>query len=162
MAGLEFHLFEGFFSPEIRACAQREVTRISNNLLKNLEAGSAIQAFASPLGNFIPYTGQEFFQQLGPLLATEITAMEALDLIAGLWDLRLILLDCDNDCSQRTLVNYARRLGIPSLHLAHGIYSKPQVHVAGEVDRLNADHIALFGNRARDNFVGSGDRKSVV
>lgn len=156
-AGLEYHLWEKFITSEISAHAKSEMTRIGKNLLNNLAANLAMQAFASPLGNFIPITGREFFQQLGPLLGNQIIIMETLEHILNLMDLHLILVDCDNDYTQRILVNSAKRYGIPSLHLAHGIYSQPQVHIAGEADKLNADYIALFGARARDNFVGSGN-----
>ncbi|MEW6386273.1 MAG: glycosyltransferase [Thermodesulfobacteriota bacterium] len=156
-AGLSCRGWEEFISPKIQTQAQREVSRLSDRLFKSLEPEIALKAFSSPLGNFIPVTGQEFFQQLLPLLANEITIVETLDEILRHHDLRLILLGCDNDCNQRALVNYARLRGVPSLHLAHGLYSKPRVHIAGEVDRLYSDYITVFGARARDNMVASGN-----
>ncbi|MHB8066844.1 MAG: glycosyltransferase [Desulfobaccales bacterium] len=156
-AGLDYYRWEDFLSPEVQALVQREEERIIEGLSNNLGADAVMQVFGSPLGNFIPFTGQQFFQQLAFLLKKEILVMEGLDNLLNMMDLHLILLHCDNDYSERTIVNYARRHGIPSLQLAHGIYNNPPIHVAGEADRLNADHVALFGARARDNFVGSGN-----
>ncbi len=156
-AGVRFRRFEACITPEIEARAQQEVARISTGVLEIINGEMAHQAFSSPLGNFLPLTGQAFFNHLMPMLTMGIVLTEAVADLLNLGDLCLALLDCDNDCGQRTLVNYLKLQGVPSLHLAHGLYSKPQVHVAGELDRLNSDYLAVFGARARDNYLHSGN-----
>jgi|GEM_PF-1327582 len=155
--GIRFRPFEEFITPEIEAHAQREAARISTALLENTNQEMTLQAFASPLGNFLPHTGQAFFDQLLSTVTKGIVIIEALDNLLSQGDLRLTILDCDNDCAQRTLVNYLRLQGVPSLHLAHGLYPKPQIHVAGEVDRLYSDYLTVFGTRARENCLRCGN-----
>ncbi|HOE66024.1 MAG TPA: hypothetical protein PLO62_05820 [Candidatus Hydrogenedentes bacterium] len=75
----------------------------------------------------------------------EIVYLDCLRRCDSQCDLRLVLVHQDVARDTRTLVEGARRLGIPSLHLLHGHpYGTVNLH-----DTLHADAIAVYGEESR-------------
>ena len=155
--GLQVCPWQASIPAEIIPHVQREVDRITNGLTGALEDSAVRETFSSRLGGVLSYSGDAFFGQLFAVLADQIAALDIFDALTRQHDLRLIVLGCDNSHVQRALVACARRRGIPSLQLAHGIYAPLRVPVAGELHRIYADYLAAFGERGRDILVRLGN-----
>ena len=98
---------------------------------------------------------------LGNILA-EVAAVHLpilLALLAGLqqaavqYELRLVVVNEDLTAVPRTLVDWARRRGIPSLHLSHSLLLCEPYTVHAQV---HADVTAVFGERGVDSYKDVG------
>jgi tetratricopeptide (TPR) repeat protein len=122
------------------------------------------KTFAHPRGQFLLRTGSRFLQNLVNFRSTQIQTIETLENLAKKKHLGAIVLGCDNSHVQRTIVMHAKKLGIPTVQLAHGIYgSMKHLSYAANMDHLYADYIAAFGDRAEEHMVKLGnDAKRIV
>jgi hypothetical protein len=156
-AGVEHRAWDDFVPAERDAALASEYLRFLDGLADAFARPEVVGAFDSRLGNPLPAVKEPFFSLLLVLLLRQVAAIDQLDRLAEQLDLRLLVLGSDNSHVQRALVGRARALGIPSLQLAHGIYPMPFARKAGEMDRLYADHVAVFGKRARDILLELGN-----
>ncbi|NOZ28643.1 MAG: glycosyltransferase [Chloroflexi bacterium] len=156
-ARVSVRVWESFIPADAQARLHREISRIANGLPRALEDPAVQQAFSSPLGQFLPRTGERFFQRLVSLLASEIMTLEILENVFQQSDLRLIVLGYDNNHAQRAIVRYAAQHGVPTLQLAHAMYGK-LIHFryAANMYTLYADYVAVFGERARRDMIALG------
>lgn len=156
-AGIPHCTWNAFRPAELGPHVQREVERIMQGVAGALELSDVRRAFSASRGDFLPVTGPAFFAQLEAMLAGQVAALDVFDAVVRQHDVRLLVLGCDNSHIQRVLVEDARRRGIRSLQLAHGIYAPIRARVAGEMHAIYADYVAAFGERARRVLVALGN-----
>jgi hypothetical protein len=140
---------ETFTPSDIQERTNREISRIAWQLEQALQQPDALKVFSSPLGNFLPRTGQPFFQRLLEMLVLEINAAEIFTNLVEQQEVALVVLRTEKGPGERTIISLAARYGIPTLQVAHSIYQRVDIAAAGEYQRgLDADYIAVFGARA--------------
>ena len=103
------------------------------------------QEFCNQRGLEIDRFGTLVGKQLVDRIYEQILLVDALDIAAERFDIELLVVNEDMTRHNRTMVDWAVRHGVPSLHLAHGaLLARPYtVHGA-----LNADVLAVFGEHA--------------
>jgi glycosyltransferase involved in cell wall biosynthesis len=156
-AGLPVSSWGSSLPAEIGNRVRTEVDRITKGVKAALAEETAHGAFVSPYGAFLPRAGAGLFGQVFAMAANQVAAVEIFEAVIRQYDLRALVLGCDNNHVQRVLVDLARRRGIPSLQLAHGIYAPVRPRLAGEMSTVYASRVAAFGARARDVLVGLGN-----
>jgi len=140
---------ESFAPSDLQERLNREIGRIARKLEQTLQQPAALEVFASPRVNFLPRTGQAFFQRLMELLVLEINAAEIFTTLVERQEVALVVLRTEKGPVERTIIALAARCGIPTLQVAHSIYPRVDIAAAGEYQRgLDADYIAVFGPRA--------------
>ena len=144
-SGLSILPFEGFVPAEIQPRVTATVRQIGEQLAKALEGPNIKGVFLSPIGDFLGYTGQAFFDQLFSLLGAEIWSIETFESLISQCHVSLVVMGCDNSPAQRALVKAAAGFKIPTLQLAHGIPGELNDGVAGEMSDLYSDFVAAFG-----------------
>ena len=155
--GLHCSAFESFAPPDVQTRAQQNTIRIAESLTQALKLPQVQKAFSSPVGNFMPHTGEQFFRRLLELLPEEIAVSEAFEALLQQRQLALIVLRTEKVPFERTIIRHAARHGIPTLQIAHAMVAGLVAPVAGEYDRsLDSDYIAVFGKRAFDLLVKMG------
>ena len=155
--GVPLECWEAFAPPNLSECVLQELTRITGGFASVLQTPEALRGFDSPLGNLLPAAGMRLFEDLVGMLGRQLAVVETFQSLVRSRDLRLVVLGCDNNHLERTVVAAARLAGVPSLQLAHGLNAKLGVHIAGEMDTLYADAVAVFGERARRNLIATGN-----
>ncbi len=155
--GVPLECWEAFDPANLSERVLQELTRITDGFARVLQTPEAVRAFDSPLGNILPEAGMRLLEQLLGMLGRQLAVVETFRNLVRTRDLRLVVLGCDNNHLERTVVGAARLAGIPSLQLAHGLNAKLGVHIAGEMDTLYADAVAVFGARARRNLIATGN-----
>lgn len=162
--GLPIIKWEDFFTPRIRDLSQTEITRILNELqpvFKSVEICE--EAFGSPLGNFLPYSGQNFVDQLAGVLNSEIITVAIFERCLSEVKLDLVVLGCDNSPAERALVLAARQAKIQTLQIAHGLYGKTtKGRIAGNMQTVYSDFIATYGEIERMNIIENGNAPEKV
>lgn len=153
--GIPFQTVEAFIPPDIRAHVEAHSRRLVGELNKSLSSNAVRGAFSSPRGDFLSVTGEGFLKELLGLVANEIVVLEALEALTRRHHLSLIMMGCDNSPTERAVVEYAARQGIPTLQLAHAIYTRPLARIAAE-HKLYSDSIAVYGTRAKEIMVEYG------
>jgi hypothetical protein len=154
--------WEAFDPPDLSERVLQELTRITDGFARVLQTREAVRAFDSPLGNVLPVAGTRLLEDLLGMLARQLTVVETFQNLIRTRDLRLVVLGCDNNHLERTVVAAARLAGVPSLQLAHGLNANLGVHIAGEMDTLYADAVAVFGARARRNLIATGNSRERI
>ncbi len=143
--------------------AQQDASQRINGIASAVKKHKVRQAFSSISGDFLSYTGEDFFRSLYGILAGEIMAIEALNVLTGRLKLKLIVMGCDNSHIQRAIVGYASTKNIPTLQIAHSLFTKSTVNFSGNIPPLYSDSIAVFGKRSQDIFIDHGtEPKRVV
>jgi glycosyltransferase involved in cell wall biosynthesis/GT2 family glycosyltransferase len=156
-AGLPVASWESSIPAELGSRVRSEVDRVTREVSEALADPATHDAFASPYGSFLPHNGGGFFGQIFQMVASQIAALEIFEALIGHYDLRALVLGCDNSHVQRVLIEHARGRGIPSMQLAHGIYAPVEPRVAGEMSTVYADRVAGFGARSRDVLARLGN-----
>ncbi len=148
-AGIEMRQWETVARSRINETTNNVLARMSEQVAAHLQSAQLLeQAFGAEGMPFLSATGVDFAEKLVISLSQEITAIERLKAFRERYDIRLIVLGCDNSADERALVLYARELGIPTLQLAHGFYGKvKRGQTAGNMHALYSDYIAVFGQR---------------
>jgi hypothetical protein len=82
-------------------------------------------------------------------LPSLMLVLEALERAAVRYDVRLLIVNEDMTPGTRLAAVWARRRGIPSLELSHGLFLSELYTIHG---RLVCEHTAIFGERARENY----------
>ena len=136
--------------------AQQDAVQRINGITSAVKKHKIRQAFSSVSGEFLSYAGEDFFRSLYGILAGEIMVIEALKSLTRRLKLKLIVLGCDNSHIQRAIVGYASTKNIPTLQIAHGLFTKSTVHFSGNIPPLYSESIAVFGKRSQDIFVEHG------
>ena len=155
--GVALECWEAFDPPNLRERVLRELTRITDGFARVLQTPEAVRAFDSPLGNILPEAGMRLFEHVLGMLGRQLAVVETFQNLVRTRDVRLVVLGCDNNHLERTVVAAARVAGVPSLQLAHGLNAELGVHIAGEMDTVYADAVAVFGARARRNLIATGN-----
>lgn len=89
----------------------------------------------------------------GNLLQLALDMVLALDRARERYHIELLVMNEDVLLVSRIATQWARRHGIPSLHLAHGL----PLGIPSSLHRfLHADHLAVFGARGTEGFLDSG------
>jgi glycosyltransferase involved in cell wall biosynthesis len=156
-AGLPVSSWGSSLPAEIGSRVRTEVERLTKGVKAALAQQTAHEAFASAYGAFLPRGGASLFGQVFAMAANQVAALEIFEAVIRQYDLRALVLGCDNNHVERVLVEQARRRGIPSLQLAHGIYAPVRPRLAGEMSTVYAGRVAAFGARAKDVLVGLGN-----
>jgi len=149
--------WEEFEASDLRARVEREMSRIASGFAEALQTVEGRRAFDTPTGNVAAVAGRAVFESLLGMLARQIALIETFEALNSVLEPRLVVLGCDNNHLERTLVGAARVAGVPSLQLAHGLNPRLRLRVAGEMHTVYADHVAVFGDRARRNLVADGN-----
>lgn len=88
-------------------------------------------------------------------LREEAVLIETLRRCAAQTDLRLIVVHQDICRDTKTLVQTGHRLGVPTLHIAHGYpYGSP--NAISMRDAMAADVLAVYSERLRDTYLSLG------
>ncbi len=89
----------------------------------------------------------------GNLLHLALDTVLALDRARERYHIELLVMNEDVMLVSRIATHWARRHGIPSLHLAHAL----PLGIPSSLHRfLHADHLAVFGARGAEGFLDSG------
>ncbi len=155
--GQPLHCWEDFQPSDLSGCVEREIMRIANGVSEALSTHEGVVAFETPRGNLLRGSGQRLFEQVLGMFSRQIALIETFDRLRSERDVGLVVLGCDNNHLERTLVGAARRAGIPSLQLAHGLNGPVRIRIAGEMHTVYADEVAVYGERARRNLIASGN-----
>jgi Tfp pilus assembly protein PilF/glycosyltransferase involved in cell wall biosynthesis len=91
------------------------------------------------------------------LLPQAALAVEAFELLAEREDLRLLILRDEGSHPAKSLILAARRRGIPSLHLMHGV---PAAFIVAR--QIHADTVAVYGESTREWYTRFGNPASKV
>jgi MoaA/NifB/PqqE/SkfB family radical SAM enzyme len=128
---------------------EEETIRIAEGLGRVLESPSILESFAGSRGNFLPFSGKDFFKRFLELAGGQITTLDCFESCLQQHEVALIVFRTEKAPFERALIKRAAQLGIPTLQIAHAIWKKPTVRVAGEYNLgLSSDYIAVFGERA--------------
>lgn len=162
-ANIFFKKWESYKTSYISSLVDREVVRIAEGFANSLKHQEVQRVFASTAGNFLSETGEPFAERLVRALSEEIYTIEILHSLCQSENLKLIVLGCDNSNMERAVVLFARKTGIPTLQLAHGINGKvPKGEIASGgraagMHTLYSDYAAVFGQRTFDDMVEMGN-----
>ncbi len=155
--------WESFVPPGIDKTIEQELTTFADHATKVIGCETGRKAFGHPRGSFIPRTGTRFFNDLLAFRSNQIREIETLENLSSQRPIAGIILGCDNSHTQRTLVLHARKLGIPTIQLAHGIYgSMKHLSYAANMDHVYADFAAIFGDRAEEHMLLLGNDPSRI
>ncbi len=151
-------IWESFVPSGIDKIIEQELTTFADHATKVIGCETGRKAFCHPRGSFIPRTGTRFFNDLLAFRSNQIREIETLENLSRQRPIAGIILGCDNSHTQRTLVLHARKLGIPTIQLAHGIYgSMKHLSYAANMDHVYADFAAIFGDRAEEHMLLLGN-----
>lgn len=116
-------------------------------------ASAEWQAFCEQRGLLADRFCNVVASQLTERVYGQLLLVEALETANERFDIELVVLSEDLTRHSRTLVDWAIRKGIPSLHLIHGavLMNPYTVHKA-----LNADVLAVFGQRGGQAYIDAG------
>jgi hypothetical protein len=156
-AGRPVRRWEEFEPGDLAARVEREMARIASGFAEALQTAEGRRAFDAAAGNVVAVAGRAIFESLLGMLARQVALIETFELLRGALEPRLVVLGCDNNHLERSLVGAARAAGVPSLQLAHGLNPRIRLRFAGEMHTVYADHVAVFGDRARRNLVADGN-----
>lgn len=138
--------------------AQQNVSERIKRIAEEMENTPPQQTFMSSLGDFRPNTKDKFLKDLFGFLINEIMVIETLEALIRNHHLKLIVLGCDNSHIQRAVVKYASLKNIPTLQIAHGLFTKPIVQFAGNIPPLYSDYVAVHGMSSREIFLEDGTK----
>ena len=100
---------------------EQELSRIAAALQQAVQMPAGRAGLASSWGEWLPQTGQAFFQDVLQLGAQQVQAIELLEALRAGGKLRGVVLGCDNSpVRTRRRVGLSSR-GIPTIQLAHAI-----------------------------------------
>jgi Flp pilus assembly protein TadD len=154
---LPVRAWQEFEPPDLEARISSELLRLAEGLNQTLQDPAVVQSFASPYGSFLPLTGQAFFEKLLQLLVSGIATIEIFDRLVEQISLRAVVQGCDNNHVQRAIIARARQRAIPTLQLAHALFTPPILgRVAGDMQNLYSDFVAAYGERGHDLMVSTG------
>lgn len=128
--------------------ADRRLTKLANRL-----ADSKFAQLADGLNDEQDRAVRTaIFDRMQRDMAEEILLIDLVTRCSNACDLRLVVVQEDFGRDTRTAIQTARRLGVPSLHILHGIpYQTLQGH-----DVFEADIAAAQGSRARGALIRAG------
>ncbi len=135
--------------PAERRTALLELAATKVAQFAELQSGPAWQTFCEQLGLEAQGFNAVLANELAARLEQTLFMVEALDAAELKFDIELIVLNEDLQRLERTAVEWARVHHVPSLHLAHALalVTPFTVHAA-----LNADRLAVFGERGGDGY----------
>jgi glycosyltransferase involved in cell wall biosynthesis/UDP-N-acetylglucosamine:LPS N-acetylglucosamine transferase len=156
--GIASRSWEEWIPADLNAIVERESARLTASIQQAVQTPQGRQALSSSFGNWLPRNGQSFFRDLLQLAVQQIQAVEIVQAIRAAGRLRGVVLGCDNSPVQRGIVLACRRLGVPTVQLAHAIYghSKAIARPAGEMHTLYSDYVCVFGERAKRDMIEAG------
>ncbi|QNM98503.1 methyltransferase domain-containing protein [Chitinimonas koreensis] len=151
-AGGKLGRLEGVLDEQARERARHETDHVLGKVGEYL-ASPAWAAQREQLGldaaRFVPLAQSRVAAELGG----QLQLIDALEMAATLFDLRLLVLSEDVTLLSKTAVLWARQRQLPSLQLMHGVaLSRPYtVHGA-----LHADQLAVYGERGLESYLDIG------
>ncbi len=161
-AGISCRAFEEFSPEQAGSQAAHQVQQIIDGLPSVTNLSEVQEAFHSVNGNFSRYTGKSFFEKMLKLVGHEIFAVDTFESMVQQCRPALIVLRTENAPIHRTIIRLAAKYQIPTLQIAHAIFSKPLAQVAGEYERgLRSDYITAFGARQKEILqdIGCDDKR---
>jgi len=149
--GMELVDLLSILAPEERRqaheSAQRDWSSLQDELIKDPSDGWKTGVVGDPaLATLILETLQSDLPTVALLLA-------ALDRVVHTHDIALVVVSEDMQAAGKTLVNWAKRRAIPSLHLAHALALADPYTVHAH---LQADVLAVYGERGCEGYLDLG------
>jgi len=156
--GIRARSWEEWAPADLSALVERESSRLASSIQQAVQTPQGRQALASSRGSWLPRTGQAFFRDVLNLAVQQVQAIEIVQSMRAAGQLRAVVLGCDNSPVQRAIAIMCRRIGVPTIQLAHAIYghSKAIARPAGEMHTLYSEYVCVFGERAKRDMMEAG------
>jgi hypothetical protein len=156
-ANIDFLTWEELAPVDAGQRARRELESRRSSLVAALNRPEVRREFITRMGDVWPAVAPTLGAELSRILLHQVTTLIHLDAVRRQTNLSAIVLGCDNAPWQRAMTFAARKVNIPTLQLAHGINPPVLAHHAGDMYTVYADHVAVFGKRARESLIHSGN-----